>query len=185
MKGFVFLGTLATNLMAYFWYRVFNALFISFSMSKILTLYLRWLPFYRLLFSSDLPLIHAHDLPTSQKWMLRSVIVGGYMVFVPWFSGWSARLANCRWPGLLALTFSRNGFMLLIGGRLREWHICGRAKYSCSWSPATTLLQDILVRGILLPGICSSRLVSSKYIPQTLNSAFQFVMMKFLSFLIK
>ena len=57
--------------------------------------------------------------------------------------------------------------MLLIGDRPHGWHIRGRAEYSCSYSPATRLLQDIPVCRTLLPGICSSRLVLSKYIPQT------------------
>ena len=88
-----------------------------------------------------------------------SVIVGGCVAFVPWFSDWRARLANCRWPGLLDSTLSRNGFMPLTGDRPRRWRIRRRAEYSCSCSPATKLLQDIHVRGTLLPDVCSPLLV--------------------------
>ncbi|KAH9795648.1 Receptor-like protein 33 [Citrus sinensis] len=49
--------------------------------------------------------------------------------------------------------------MPLTGVRPREWHIRGRAEYSCSFSPATRLLQDTPVRRTLPPNICSSRLV--------------------------
>ena len=98
-------------------------------------------------------------LPPLESECSISVIVGGCVAFVPWFSDWRARLANCRWLGLLDSTLSRNGFMPLTGDRPRGWDIRGRAEYSCSCSPATRLLQDIPVRGTLLLDVRSSLLV--------------------------
>ncbi|KAK9232323.1 hypothetical protein WN943_022569 [Citrus x changshan-huyou] len=56
---------------------------------------------------------------------------------------------------------SRSDLMPLTGVRPPEWHIRGQAEYSCSYSPATWLLQDTPARRTLPPTTCSSRLVSS------------------------
>ncbi|KAH9689069.1 putative UDP-glucuronate:xylan alpha-glucuronosyltransferase 4 [Citrus sinensis] len=56
---------------------------------------------------------------------------------------------------------SRSDLMPLTGVRPPEWHIRGQTEYSCSYSPATWLLQDTPARRTLPPTTCSSRLVSS------------------------
>ncbi|KAH9666091.1 Rab5/RabF-family small GTPase [Citrus sinensis] len=46
---------------------------------------------------------------------------------------------------------SRSDLMPLTGVRPPEWHIRGQAEYSCSYSPATWLLQDTPARRTLPP----------------------------------
>lgn len=108
--------------------------------------------------------VHAHYSPHPRMWKPHYHHCERIeMDFVHWFLDRNARLANCRWPSLLASAPSRNGLMPLTGVRPRDWHVRGRAKYFYSCSPAARLLQYTHVRRTLPPNTCSSLLVSSKY----------------------